>query len=260
LHTECKKELSELAGMEDRITAALMEKFSSPDVELVKPLAGLCLPACPSQQPPLDPHQLSFAERRQMFSTVVATTLETEEQHCNSNIGISAYRCEGDNTDIGLIDIDDTTGFTYGLEETIASDTCLHVDSVSSHFNCVCSHFNCDVHEMLYSNQFKMKRYSFKNSNACTLKRREHLITEMMNDECMNPNDEEAAMLRWLKPNARFPIALDSYERNSNACLASWHNHEDKLPDSEFNARDHSDGFSFLLNALSQNGVGPYSD
>ena len=76
-----------MAGMGDRITAALIEKFSSPDVELVKPLAGLCLPACPSQQPPLDPHQLSFAERRQMFSFVVASTLEAEEQHCNSNIG-----------------------------------------------------------------------------------------------------------------------------------------------------------------------------
>ena len=50
----------------------------------------------------------------------------------------------------------------------------------------------------------------------------------------------------------------DSYERNSNACIAYWHNHEDKLPDSEFNARDHSDGFSFLPNALSQNGVGPH--
>ena len=85
------------------------------------------------------------------------------------------------------------------------------------------------------------------------------MISDMMNDECMNPNAEEAAMLRWLKPNARFPIALDSYERNSNACLASWHNHEDKLPDSEFNARDHSDGFSFLPNALSQNGKGPFA-
>ena len=129
LHTDCKKELT---GMEDRITAALFAKFSSPDVELVKPLAGLCLPACPSLHPPLDPHQLSFAERRQMFSTVVATTLETEEQHCNSNIGISAYRCEGDNTDIGFIDIDDTAGFTYGMDVTIASETCLLVNPNAS--------------------------------------------------------------------------------------------------------------------------------
>ena len=52
------------------------------------------LTVLPSQQPPLDPHQLSFAERRQMFSPVVASTLEAEEQHCNSNIGKSAYGCD----------------------------------------------------------------------------------------------------------------------------------------------------------------------
>jgi len=60
----------------------------------------------------------------------------------------------------------------------------------------------------------------------------------------MNPNAEEVAMLRWLKPNALFPIALnplsgssdalvsdDSYELNAYACVG--HNQDNKLHDSE---------------------------
>ena len=235
LQQEYKEDLAgmteDLASMTERITMALMEKLSSHHA-FGKEVSGV---------EPQPQHREGDPNTDIGF---VASTLEAEEQHCNSNIGKSAYGCEpqpqhreGDNTDIGFIDIDDTTGFTYGMDVTIASDTCLHVDSVSSHFN-------CDVHEMLYSNQFKMKRYSFKNSNACMLKRREHLLSDLMNDECMNPNAEEAAMLSWLKPNARFPIALnplsgssdalvceDSYELNANACVG--HYQDNKLHDAE---------------------------
>jgi len=135
LQQEYKKDL---ASMGERITMALMEKFSfhlpthGADGALGKEVSGV----------------------------------EPQPQHR-----------EGANTDIGFIDIDDTAGFTYGMDVTIASETCLLVNPVSSHFN-------CDVHEVLYSNQFKMKRYCFKNSNACMLQRREQLLSDLMNDKC----------------------------------------------------------------------------
>ena len=48
--------------------------------------------------------------------------------------------------DFDCIDIDDTSGFTYGMDVTIASDTCLHANSVG---------FNRQ--EVLHSNQLCMK-------------------------------------------------------------------------------------------------------
>jgi hypothetical protein len=60
--------------------------------------------------------------------------------------------------------------------------------------------------EVVYSNQLSMKRYSFQNTEACR-KRHEQVLSELMNDECMNPTREEEILLNLLNPNASFPIA-----------------------------------------------------
>jgi len=229
LQQEYKKDL---ASMGERITMALMEKFSfhlpthGADGALGKEVSGVEPQPQLREDHALGPSIVQGNVSGQLPASEEVSGVEPLPQHR-----------EGANTDIGFIDIDDTAGFTYGMDVTIASETCLLVNPVSSHFN-------CDVHEVLYSNQFKMKRYCFKNSNACMLKRREQLLSDLMNDECMNPNAEEVAMLRWLKPNALFPIALnplsgssdalvsdDSYELNAYACVG--HNQDNKLHDSE---------------------------
>ena len=94
-----------------------------------------------------------------------------------------------------------------------------------------CSQFNRDVHDEMFCSQLQLKQHRFMNSNACMLKRQAQILSDLMNDECMNPNAEEAAMLRWLNPNARFPIARNSFSGDS-------------------------DGFSLLPSVSSQSGNG----
>ena len=316
LHTECKKEL---AGMEDRITAALMEKFSSPDVELVKPLAGLCLPACPSLQPPLDPHQFSFAERRQMFSSVVASTLEAEEQHCNSNIGKSAYGCDLPGRALlrpfeeNPIDIDSIGTILQDLQSlrvycfpfskpkpfvwnADAKKFILPLpEDAENYANCTVD-FYSHLLEHTEANRIADIRATFDEAGedclaelSCAQVRLNNskytnrrvgddpkpLLCKIMNLiefvpqnhlkhfamclrvdlSCMNEQNDKTfkvvysdqqhmkmySFVRNSLPPSRlglvtdsdFDDSEDSYERNSNACIAYWHNQEDKLPDSE---------------------------
>ena len=83
LQQEYKKEL---ASMGDRISTALIEKFFFYDAQGNEK----------DCKPPLDPHQLTFAERRQMFSSLVG-----EKQHSNVGEGVVAasvhYREENGN-------------------------------------------------------------------------------------------------------------------------------------------------------------------
>jgi hypothetical protein len=189
----------DLASMAERITRALMEKLSFHHA-LGKEVSGVEPQPQLREDHALGPSIVQGNVSGQLPASEEVSGVEPLPQHR-----------EGANTDIGFIDIDDTAGFTYGMDVTIASETCLLVNLVSSHFN-------CDVHEVLYSNQFKMKRYCFKNSNACMLKRREQLLSDLMRNSLTDSD---------------FDDSEDSYERNSNACIAYWHNQEDKLPDSE---------------------------
>ena len=77
------------------------------------------------------------------------------------------------------------------------------------------SQFNSDLHEVKNSDfplwletgsDTHVICKHMQNSDACMNK----ALSDLMNDECMSPTPEEAAMLNWLNPNARFPIALNS--------------------------------------------------
>ena len=78
---------------------------------------------------------------------------------------------------------------------------CLRVDSI-----CM-KEQNDKTFKVVYSDQQHMKMYSFVHNSLPPS--RLGLVTD-----------------------SDFDDSEDSYERNSNACIAYWHNQEDKLPDS----------------------------
>mgnify|MGYP006148841971 CR=1 FL=1 len=228
LHKEFKTDMAkDLAGIGDRITAALFEKFSVNDDQGNEQ----------DFKPPLEPHQLSFADRRQMFSPKVALDGAISIQTLPSPTTAEPSHCKEN---------EDMLHKGAAHRETSATDSDYFVLVFSEQYKMkrYCfkrSQFNRQ--EVLYSNQLSMKRYIFKNSEVCRNKMHEQVLSELMNDECMNPTLEEAVMLNWLNPNARFPIAQNAFARSSV----------------DFSFSGDSDGFSFLPNALSQNGKGPFA-
>jgi len=228
LHKEFKTDMAkDLAGIGERITAALFEKFSFNNDQGNEQ----------DFKPPLEPHQLSFADRRQMFSPKVALDGAKSSQTLPSPTTAEPSHCKGN---------EDMLHKGAAHRETSATDSDYFVLVYSEQYKMkrYCfkrSQFNRQ--EVLYSNQLSMKRYIFKNSEVCRNKMHEQVLSELMNDECMNPTLEEAVMLNWLNPNARFPIAQNVFARSSV----------------DFSFSGDSDGFSFLPNALSQNGKGPFA-
>ena len=271
LHKKFKTDMAkDLAGIGDRITAALFEKYCTVLIpsggyrtELDRNLTDEKFSFNDDQgneqdfKPPLEPHQLSFADRRQMFSPKVALdgaiSIQTlpspttaEPSHCKENedmlhkgaahreTSAGGYRTELDRNLTDETSATDSDYFVLVFSEQYLKYKMKRYCFKRSQFN---------RQEVLYSNQLSMKRYISKNSEVCRNKMHEQVLSELMNDEYMNPTLEEAVMLNWLNPNARFPIAQNAFARSSV----------------DFSFSGDSDGFSFLPNALSQNGQGPFA-
>lgn len=81
--------------MADRSDDEVEPPSDDEDPEEGAPEVPQSVPACPPQQtskPPHDPHQLTFAERRQMFSSSVASPLESDSQANKGRLGESSAR------------------------------------------------------------------------------------------------------------------------------------------------------------------------
>ena len=167
-----EEDVVDLAGIKEQITDRVMAEV----VDLL-PTPG---------KPPLDPHQLSFAERRQMFSSRVAATVEPEEQHCNSNIG-NEFIWNSNATEFSPIFVD---FIAAGPGHCKGDDASLQVgadyrDSAAD-----------SVFELVYSEQSRLKRYCFK-------------CTEYF--ERLEPKCRQGTTLERLEPKWRLePKCLDS--------------------------------------------------
>ena len=245
LQQEYKKDL---ASMGDRISAALIEKLSSfnalgnemgvlsqsgssniekgfnwnPEAVVFSPLAARC---------GTKPEEFHIGED----VGYCATALDAVDEDCLAGPGLEDDANGGGN---GVVAEEPVLSQSGGLPHRESASDRDFFEVVYSNqsrmkkycFNC--SKFNRDMHDVMFCFQLQLKKYRFLNSNACMLKRQEQVLSDLMNDECMNPNAEEADMLRWLNPNARFPFARNCFSGDS-------------------------DGFSFLPSVLSQNGNGP---
>ena len=171
-----EEDVVDLAGIKEQITDRVMAEV----VDLL-PTPG---------KPPLDPHQLSFAERRQMFSSRVAATVEPEEQHCNSNIG-NEFIWNSNATEFSPIFVD---FIAAGPGHCKGDDASLQVgadyrDSAAD-----------PVFELVYSEQSRLKRYCFKRTEylerlepkcwqGTTLERLEPKCLERLEPKCLDSAD-----------------------------------------------------------------------
>ena len=225
-----EEDVVDLAGFKEQITDRVMAEV----VDML-PTPG---------KPPLDPHQLSFAERRQMFSSRVAATVEPEEQHCNSNIG-NEFIWNSNATEFSPIFVDfiaagpghckgDDASLQVGADyRDSATDSVFElVYSEQSRLKRYCfkrteylERLEPKCHKVMYSNQDKMKRYSFMKHeqvlSAVVYSDEEcaRIRSNLLNDGCMKLTEEEL-----------------SFFNNLSARSASWHD-KDGIGDScKYNA------------------------
>ena len=225
-----EEDVVDLAGFKEQITDRVMAEV----VDML-PTPG---------KPPLDPHQLSFAERRQMFSSSVAATVEPEEQHCNSNIG-NEFIWNSNATEFSPIFVDfiaagpghckgDDASLQVGADyRDSATDSVFElVYSEQSRLKRYCfkrteylERLEPKCHKVMYSNQDKMKRYSFMKHeqvlSAVVYSDEEcaRIRFNLLNDDCMKLTEEELFIFN-----------------NLSARSASWHD-KDGIDDScKYNA------------------------
>ena len=225
-----EEDVVDLAGFKEQITDRVMAEVLD-----MLPTPG---------KPPLDPHQLSFAERRQMFSSRVAATVEPEEQHCNSNIG-NEFIWNSNATDFSPIFVDFIAagpGHCKGDDASLQVGADYRDSATDSVFELVYSEqsrlkrycFKCTeylerlepkCHKVMYSNQDKMKRCSFMKHeqvlSAVVYSDEEcaRIRFNLLNDDCMKLTEEELFIFN-----------------NLSARSASWHD-KDGIDDScKYNA------------------------
>ena len=215
-----EEDVVDLAGIKEQITDRVMAEV----VDLL-PTPG---------KPPLDPHQLSFAERRQMFSSRVAATVEPEEQHCNSNIG-NEFIWNSNATEFSPIFVDfiaagpghckgDDASLQVGADyrDSAADPVFELVYSEQSRLKRYCfkrteylEQLEPKCHEVMYSNQAKMKRYRFmKHEQVLSDEECARIRFNLLNDDCMKLTEEELFIFN-----------------NLSARSASWHD-KDGIDDS----------------------------
>ena len=211
-----EEDVVDLAGIKEQITDRVMAEVVA------------LLP------PPLDPHQLSFAERRQMFSSRVAATVEPEEQHCNSNIG-NEFIWNSNATEFSPIFVDfiaagpghckgDDASLQVGADyrDSAADPVFELVYSEQSRLKRYCfkrteylEQLEPKCHEVMYSNQAKMKRYRFmKHEQVLSDEECARIRFNLLNDDCMKLSEEELFIFN-----------------NLSARSASWHD-KDGIDDS----------------------------
>ena len=225
-----EEDVVDLAGFKEQITDRVMAEV----VDML-PTPG---------KPLLDPHQLSFAERRQMFSSRMAATVEPEEQHCNSNIG-NEFIWNSNATEFSPIFVDfiaagpghckgDDASLQVGADyRDSATDSVFElVYSEQSRLKRYCfkrteylERLEPKCHKVMYSNQDKMKRYSFMKHeqvlSAVVYSDEEcaRIRFNLLNDDCMKLTEEELFIFN-----------------NLSARSASWHD-KDGIDDScKYNA------------------------
>jgi len=206
LHNEFKKDMAkDIAGIGDRITAALIEKFSIND-------AGNDCKRVSSQsgdgeeqgqvlsQSGAEEHYGEDADAYNAFSVgegVVAAPVQRVLSQSGDGEEQGQVLSQSGAEEEDMLH----KGATHRDTSAIDSDYFVLVHSEQykmKRYWFKRSQFNRDLQEVMYSNQLCMKRYSFKNSEACRNKMHEQVLSDLMKDESMYPTPEEADMLNLL--------------------------------------------------------------